>query len=192
MAFKFPDKDPDEKLDYTVDWSRYLERDGLTISSVLWKIQKSDGSEIQFNDGYTFQNDVLVLTGDVYRTLNGSVSSSNTITINSGSGTIYVGHRVTNTGSSSPVFVTAVNGATLTLSKAVTLADGVSLGFLTDGLRNVVIAGPTSTTTTIVLDKGFVNTTYTLICQITTTASTKTSDNIVTERKVKLKVRERI
>ena len=36
MSLKFPDKDPDEILDYSVDWSRYLDTD--TISSVTWKI----------------------------------------------------------------------------------------------------------------------------------------------------------
>ena len=41
MAFKFPDKDPDEKLDYTVDWSRYLSTDDVIYSAgSSWKIQK--------------------------------------------------------------------------------------------------------------------------------------------------------
>ena len=35
MALRWPDKDPDEQLDYTVDWSRYL--DTLTIASVEWR-----------------------------------------------------------------------------------------------------------------------------------------------------------
>jgi len=43
MALKWPDKDPDERLDYTVDWSRYL--DTLTISSVQWTYIQSDGTE---------------------------------------------------------------------------------------------------------------------------------------------------
>ena len=30
MAFKWPNKDPDEQLDYSIDWSRYL--DTATIS----------------------------------------------------------------------------------------------------------------------------------------------------------------
>jgi hypothetical protein len=42
MAFKFPDKDPDEKLDYTVDWSRYL-TGSQTIyeAGSTWRIQNS-------------------------------------------------------------------------------------------------------------------------------------------------------
>lgn len=36
MAYKWPDKDKDEILDYSVDWSRFLDTD--TISSASWKI----------------------------------------------------------------------------------------------------------------------------------------------------------
>ena len=43
MALKWPDKDPDERLDYTVDWSRYL--DTLTIASVQWTHIQTDGTE---------------------------------------------------------------------------------------------------------------------------------------------------
>lgn len=41
MALKWPDKDPDEQLDFSVDWSRYL--DTATLSTVSWKIEDSDG-----------------------------------------------------------------------------------------------------------------------------------------------------
>jgi hypothetical protein len=41
MALKWPNKDPDEQLDYSLDWSRYLDTD--TISSVVWKINDADG-----------------------------------------------------------------------------------------------------------------------------------------------------
>lgn len=43
MALRWPDKDPDELLDYTVDWSRFL--GSLTISSVIWKFIQNDGTE---------------------------------------------------------------------------------------------------------------------------------------------------
>ena len=61
MAFKFPDKDPDEKLDYTVDWSRYL-AEGETIDSAgsLWKIQKADGSYVEFAPDKTFEGDAVI------------------------------------------------------------------------------------------------------------------------------------
>jgi len=41
MALKWPPKDPDEQIDFSVDWSRYL--DTATISSVVWKIDDADG-----------------------------------------------------------------------------------------------------------------------------------------------------
>jgi len=43
MALRWPDKDPDELLDYTVDWSRFL--GDLTIASVQWTHLQDDGTE---------------------------------------------------------------------------------------------------------------------------------------------------
>ena len=65
MAFKFPDKDPDEKLDYTVDWSRYL-AEGETIDSAgsTWKIQKADGSYVEFATDQSFENNEVVSNVD--------------------------------------------------------------------------------------------------------------------------------
>jgi len=61
MAFKFPDKDPDEKLDYTVDWSRYL-TGSQTIyeAGSTWKIQKSDGTYVEFGTDQSFEGDEVV------------------------------------------------------------------------------------------------------------------------------------
>lgn len=198
MAFKFPDKDPDEKLDYTVDWSRYLDRDSLTIASVAWYIEQADGTAITFTEGYSFQNDVLVLNAseeegtEATANVNGTTSSSTSVSVDGTSGTISVGHLVTGTGITSDIYVTAVDGSTLTLSKAVTLADDTALIFITTGLTNRLIVSPTNTTTTIVLDKGQANKTYTLVCEITTSTSSKTTDSITTNRRIKMKVRERI
>jgi hypothetical protein len=192
MAFKFPDKDPDEKLDYTVDWSRYLQRDDLTIASVTWKIEKADGTAIPFSEGYSFQNDVLVLNASATANVNATTSSSTSVSVDGISGTINVGHLVTGTGITSDIYVTAVNGSTLTLSKAVSLANDTALSFTAVGLTDTLIAPPTNTTSTIVLDKGQANKTYTLICEITTSTSSKTTDTITTNRRIKLKVRERI
>lgn len=112
MALRWPDKDPDEQLDYTVDWSRYL--DTLTIASVAWRFVQSDGTE------------------------SSNLSASDTfngLTVN----------RVTNT----------------------------------------------STTATIVLSGGTVNIDNKVICEITTSTSTKTNAAIVTKRVINLRVRER-
>ena len=39
MALQWPNKDPDEKLDFTVDWSRFL--DTAKINSVVWFVKSS-------------------------------------------------------------------------------------------------------------------------------------------------------
>lgn len=43
MSFRWPNKDPDEKLDFSVDWSRYL--GNSTIASVNWYID--DASDVK-------------------------------------------------------------------------------------------------------------------------------------------------
>lgn len=41
MSFKWANKDPDEILDYSVDWSRFL--GAATISSVAWSVDDASG-----------------------------------------------------------------------------------------------------------------------------------------------------
>lgn len=41
MSYKWPPKDPDEILDYSIDWSRFLS--GATISAVEWFINDNNG-----------------------------------------------------------------------------------------------------------------------------------------------------
>ena len=48
MSYKWPDKDKDELLDYSIDWSRFLGTD--TISAVTWFIDAADGTKTQVND----------------------------------------------------------------------------------------------------------------------------------------------
>ena len=40
MSYRWPLKDPDETLDYSVDWSRFLGT--ATISSAVWYVQTSE------------------------------------------------------------------------------------------------------------------------------------------------------
>lgn len=125
MAYAFPDKDSGDKLDFTVDWTRYLRFNGVSVSSFQWKIKKSDGTELDFNLGDVFENDAV------------STSTSSSV------GLINAGQ--------------AQNGNRLT----------------------------------IVLDKGINREDYTLVCQITTTALASTSTSLVTDREIKLRVRDR-
>ena len=53
------------------------------------------------------------------------------------------------------------------------------------------IPTPTNTTASIVLQGGVANKDYTLVCEITTSTSAKTSAAIVTKRLINLRVRER-
>jgi hypothetical protein len=51
MSFRWPNKDPDESLDYSVDWSRWL--GAATISSASWYIDDADGVKTSFTAGNT-------------------------------------------------------------------------------------------------------------------------------------------
>ena len=48
MSYKWPDKDKDELLDYSIDWSRFLDTD--TISGVTWYIDAADGTKTEVSD----------------------------------------------------------------------------------------------------------------------------------------------
>jgi len=48
MAYRWPDKDPDEIVDYSVDWSRFLGSD--TISVATWFIKDASGNKEQVSD----------------------------------------------------------------------------------------------------------------------------------------------
>jgi len=75
MSYKWPNKDPDETLDYSVDWSRFL-GSGVNISTVIWFVDDSDGVKQTFSSGST-----------VYGIQNVSQTNTNTVaTINLGSG----------------------------------------------------------------------------------------------------------
>jgi hypothetical protein len=47
MSYRWPNKDPDETLDYSVDWSRFL-GDTSTIQSVAWFIDNENGVKTPF------------------------------------------------------------------------------------------------------------------------------------------------
>lgn len=52
MSLRWPNKDKDEVLDFSIDWSRYLDS-GETLSAVAWKIKDSDGSKVDFDPSAT-------------------------------------------------------------------------------------------------------------------------------------------
>jgi len=81
MAFKFPDKDPDEQLDYTVDWSRYLtDAQSIDLENSSWKIQKKDGTYVSFFSDQSFEGDAVIAKDA--SVLNGLTMESQTFTTN--------------------------------------------------------------------------------------------------------------
>jgi hypothetical protein len=75
MSFRWPNKDPDEILDYSVDWSRFI--GSATISSIVWYVENSSGVKTLIASGQTVNG-----IQNVSQTISGSVA-----TINLGLGT---------------------------------------------------------------------------------------------------------
>ena len=51
MSFRWPVKDPDETLDYSVDWSRFLGSN--TISAIVWSVQTPEIGKTTLAAGQT-------------------------------------------------------------------------------------------------------------------------------------------
>ncbi|WP_290943001.1 hypothetical protein [Hyphomonas sp.] len=76
MSLKWPSKDPDETVDFSVDWSRYLNNQA-NIDTVSWFVNDSSGVKTRIETGEIVNN--LQLVG---------VSNTNTVaTANLGLGT---------------------------------------------------------------------------------------------------------
>lgn len=58
--YKWPDKDKDEIVDYSIDWSRFLGDD--TITGVTWFADDASGAKTQMNDA-TVVNGLQFVTG---------------------------------------------------------------------------------------------------------------------------------
>ena len=84
MSLKWPNKDPDETLDYSIDWSRFL--GDATISSYTWFVDDADGVKTQLTAGGSLVNNIQL------------VSATNTDTVTTayiGSGTNNVMYKFT-------------------------------------------------------------------------------------------------
>lgn len=78
MSFRWPNKDPDETLDYSVDWSRWLS--GATISTVVWYVDDSAGAKTALTAGSTvngLQNVAQTISNGV-ATINLGLGTNNT------------------------------------------------------------------------------------------------------------------
>jgi hypothetical protein len=82
MSFRWTNKDKDEVLDYSVDWSRWLGT--ATISSVSWFVDDASGVKTAFTNG-------SVVNG----LQNVTATNTNTVaTINLGLGTNNVEYKI--------------------------------------------------------------------------------------------------
>jgi len=84
MSFRWPIKDPDETLDYSVDWSRFL--DTGTISSVKWFVKSTlFNTKTELQNGQNLTTASLGATTDSIQNI--SQTNTNTVaTINIGGG----------------------------------------------------------------------------------------------------------
>lgn len=69
MSYKWPDKDRDEIVDYSIDWSRFLGDD--TLSSARWFIEGRSGAKDLVEDS-TVVDGLQFVTG----TISGQVSTA--------------------------------------------------------------------------------------------------------------------
>jgi hypothetical protein len=85
MSFRWPVKDPDETLDYSMDWSRFL--DTATISSVVWFVKTPEIGKTQIDAGET----LTTASGSTVTDSIQNISQTNTdtvATINLGGGVL--------------------------------------------------------------------------------------------------------
>ena len=78
MSFRWPNKDPDETLDYSVDWSRYLS--AASISNVTWYVDNASGVKTILPSGAVvngIQNVATTTSGGV-TTINLGLGTNNT------------------------------------------------------------------------------------------------------------------
>lgn len=83
MSFRWPNKDKDETLDYSVDWSRWI--GSATISQVVWYVDDSSGVKTALTAGNTVNG-----IQNVSQTISGNVA-----TINLGLGTNNIEYKFT-------------------------------------------------------------------------------------------------
>lgn len=84
MSFRWPNKDPDEQLDYSVDWERFL--GSATINSVQWYVKSTlYDTKTELGSGETLTTASSSATTDSIQ--NVSQTNTNTVaTINIGGG----------------------------------------------------------------------------------------------------------
>lgn len=78
MSFRWPNKDPDEQLDYSMDWSRFLGT-GITLAGVQWFVDAADGTKTSILSGETVNGiqNVSQTNTDTVATINIGLGNNN-------------------------------------------------------------------------------------------------------------------
>jgi len=183
MSFRWPNKDPDEQLDYSVDWSRFLGT--ATISTVTWSVKSTAyNTKTTLGAGQT----LTVASAGPTAIVNGAITSSTALVVDNNSGVIVEGMTVAGTGISGSVTVASLSDQNnLVLSSAQTLANDVALVFNAGSIDSIQNVSQTNTTTvaTINIGGGTNNIEYTFFCNMVDSTGSQA------ERSIKLRVKER-
>jgi hypothetical protein len=90
MSYKWPNKDPDESLDYSVDWSRFLGDDTIaTNPKVAWFIDDASGVKTATAFGSDVTVDGLTSRGSLH------TQTSTVATIRLEGGTVNKTYKIT-------------------------------------------------------------------------------------------------
>ena len=78
MSFRWTNKDKDEVLDYSVDWSRWL--GAATISTVSWFVDNASGVKTAFTNGSVVNGlqNVTATNTNTVATINLGLGTNNT------------------------------------------------------------------------------------------------------------------
>lgn len=63
MSMKWPNKDPNETLDFGIDWSRFLHTNE-TIAGSSWYIVSAENEVLSFNSGDSYDTLVNISSGN--------------------------------------------------------------------------------------------------------------------------------
>ena len=138
----------------SANWKQSSTTLAVAVNNSATSIILTDAEAFPASGNIIIDDEVITYTGkgvDATATVNGAVSSSANVTVDSVSGTLTVGQVVTGTGISGTVRIATVNSQTsIVLSSAVTLSDNVALNFdgsntltgATRGAHNTTSTGP--------------------------------------------------
>jgi hypothetical protein len=78
MSFRWPNKDKDEVLDYSVDWSRWL--GAATITTASWFVDDASGVKTAFSNGSVVNGlqNVTATNTNTVATINLGLGTNNT------------------------------------------------------------------------------------------------------------------